>query len=80
MRATTPASRPTPLAGVTAVRLCSVDPDQDHLIEVPLQQALVPFTLDPEGPKTVVLIAPDDVDRARKALERFGSFADGGRP
>ena len=62
---------------MAAVRLCSVDRDQDHLVEVPLQQAQVPFLLDQEGEKTIVLIAQDDIDRAREALEKFGKFQAG---
>lgn len=62
---------------MAAVALCSVDRDQDPLIEVPLQQVQVPFLLDPEGEKTVVLITPDDIDRAREALEKFGKFQAG---
>lgn len=65
---------------MTAVRLCSVDRDQDHLVDVPLQQAQVPFQVEAEGLKTVVLIAPDDVDRARAALAKFGTFEAGVRP
>ena len=62
---------------MATVKLCSVDPDLDHLIEVPLQQALVPFTLDQEGERTVVLVSQDDVDRARAALDKFGTFEPG---
>jgi len=65
---------------MTTVKLCSVNRDLDHLIEVPLQQALVPFTLDQEGERTVVLVSLDDVDRARVALERFGTFEPGVHP
>jgi hypothetical protein len=57
------------------VRLCTVAADQDHLVGVPLEQAQVPFTLDrSRGSSTVVLIDEVDVDRARTALERFGTF------
>ncbi len=60
---------------MAAVRLCTVAADQDHLVGVPLEQAQVPFTLDrSRGSSTVVLIDEVDVDRARTALERFGTF------
>jgi len=64
---------------MAAVKLCSVAQDLDHLVETPLQQAQVPFTLDRKAGKTVVLISRADVDRSRAALEKFGTFADGGR-
>ena len=57
------------------VRLCTIAADQDHLVEVPLDQAQVPFTLDrSRGSSTVVLIDEADIDRARTTLERFGTF------
>jgi len=55
---------------MSPIRLCSVDREQDHLIEVPLQQAQIPFTLNRGDGKTVVLIAQDDIDRARAGLPR----------
>lgn len=62
------------------IALCTIASADDHLIEVPLQQAQVPFQVEAEGLKTVVLIAPDDVDRARAALAKFGTFEAGVRP
>lgn len=62
---------------MSPVRLCSVDRDQDPLIEVPLQQAQVSFQVEEGEGKTIVLIAQDDIDRARDALERFGTFTAG---
>lgn len=57
------------------VRLCTISSGYDHLVEVPLEQAQVPFTLDrSRGSSTVVLIDEADIDRARTALERFGTF------
>lgn len=59
---------------MAAVQFCSVNRDQDHLVEGPLQQAQVSFRLDQSGEQTVVLIAEADIDRARAALERVGTF------
>ena len=59
---------------MTSVRLCTVAADMGHLVEVPLQQALVRYTLDRDGDRSTILIAETDVDRARTALERFGTF------
>ena len=56
------------------VRLCTIAADHDHLVEVPLDQAQVAFTLDRGDLSTVVLVAEADIGRARAALERFGTF------
>lgn len=56
------------------VRLCSIAAGLVHLVEGPLQQAQVSFRLDQSGEQTVVLIAEADIDRARAALERVGTF------
>ncbi len=56
------------------VRLCTISSGYDHLVEVPLEQAQVPFALDRGDLSTVVLVAEADIDRARTALERFGTF------
>lgn len=62
---------------MTSVAFCTIAADQDHLVEVPLQQAQVPFTLDQEEGTTVVLVSQDDIDRARAALAKFGTFEGG---
>lgn len=56
------------------VRLCTISSGYDHLVEVPLEQAQVAFTLDRGDLSTVVLVAEADIGRARAALERFGTF------
>ena len=59
------------------VRLCTVAAGMDHLVEVPLQQAQVAYTLARSGDRSTALVAEDDVDRARTALEKFGKFREG---
>lgn len=56
------------------ITLCTVAADFDHLIEVPLEQAQVPYVVIREGDRSLVKINPEDADRARRALERFGTF------
>lgn len=57
------------------IALCTIASADDHLVEVPLQQAQVPYTVTRDGGSSTVLIADGDVDRAKTALERFGSFS-----
>ena len=61
------------------VPLCTVATDLVHLIDVPLQQAQVSYHLvtgrsAAARRKTIIYVAEGDVDRARVALERFGTF------
>jgi len=63
-----------------SVPICSVAADMDHLIEVPLQQAQVKFTVFRAEDLTTVFVSADDVDRARTALAKYGTFEVGVRP
>jgi len=57
-----------------SVKLCTVADDLVHLIDIPLEQAQVGYHLVSAKGMSIVYVAEDDIDRARVALERFGTF------
>jgi len=56
------------------VPLCTVATDLVHLIDVPLEQAQVGYRLVSARGMSILYVGEADVDRARAALERFGTF------
>lgn len=62
------------------VPLCTVADDLVHLIDIPLEQAQVGYHLVSARGMSIIYVAEDDVNRARTALERFGTFEAGVRP
>ena len=52
------------------IPLCFIDPEREHLIEVPLHLAMINYRVE-DG---IVLVNEDDVDRAKVTLCRFGNF------
>ncbi|MDD3942288.1 MAG: hypothetical protein PHS18_04155 [Sphaerochaetaceae bacterium] len=61
------------------ISLCTIDTDLVHLIDIPLEQAQVSYRLvtggSPAARKmSIIYVAEADIDRARVALERFGTF------
>lgn len=61
------------------VALCTIATDLVHLIDIPLEQVQVRYHLVTGGSPTVrkmsiIYVVEVDVDRARTALERFGTF------
>lgn len=50
------------------IALCSVDPENTHLVEVPFYLAMIEYQID-DG---VVMVAEEDAERAVRALYRFG--------
>ena len=56
------------------VALCTVAADLVHLVDVPLEQAQVSYRLVSARGMSILYVGEDDIDRARVALERFGTF------
>ena len=52
------------------IRLCTVALADAHLVEVPLEQALVGYRVE-DG---VVLVPEGSLSRAARALRRYGRF------
>lgn len=52
------------------IPICTVDPDEAHLVEVPLEQAMISFQVE-DG---VVLVEETEIHRAAEALGRHGYF------
>lgn len=57
-----------------SVKLCTVADDLVHLIDIPLEQAQVRYSLVSARGMSIIYVSEDDIDRARATLERFGSF------